>query len=438
MRSSPSARSCHPFAAALLLVLLLLPVGLPAESAAAEAGRYHFDSGVSHFRNDELRQALQAFERAREDGMDTPRLRFNLALTHYKLGDYARARALFRGLVDTSGFDAMAHYHLGLIAERDNDRQRAAQRYREALERSGPTSLRRLAEAGLERTRGVRQTSFYLFGGGGLDDNPALLNDINRGETESDSYLELFGHAAHRRGAGIFDGNVFLRRYNSAAFANTALLSGSAGRQTALAGGTLQYRAEITAIRIDDERLQEEYAGRLDWERPLGSARYLDARLTATRVQAAEDFDFLSGWRYRARLRGSGRLGSGWWRAGYQFELNDREDIAEDGDFFSRSPLRQRLRLEMGHPLPGAFSLESRLSYRHSRYRNKDRFGNEDGSTTEQRRTENRLAARIGTRWRLSQAWSTLIEYEYRDNRSSFDSFSYDRHTLLLGLEWRR
>lgn len=420
----------------MLAAFLFLAVGMPAPAPAAESGRYYFDEGVSHFRNDELRAALQAFQRARDAGMDTPKLRFNLALTHYKLRNYERAETAFEDLTGTPGFGAMAHYHLGLIAERRGRNGQAADRYEQARELAETDALRRLAEAGLDRTRGVRETSIYAFAGGGLDDNPSLLNDIDRGDTDSDSYLELFGYASHQRGAGIFDASVFLRRYDNTSRTNTALLSGSAGRETALAGGTLQYRGEVVAIRVDDARLQEEYTGRLDWERALGGSRYLDARLTATRVQADDRYDFLTGWRYRARLRGSGRLGHGWWRAGYRLEWNDREDIEEPDAFFSRSPIRHRLRLEAGQPLPGPFSLQARLGYRHSRYQDADRFRNADGSATQKRRTEDRLSARMSTRWRVTKRWSALLEYELRDNSSSFESFEYQRNTLLLGLEW--
>lgn len=438
MTASPSAGLRYLRAVALVLVALQLGIGMPITGAAAESGRYHFDEGVSHFRNDELRKALGAFQRARDAGMDTPKLHFNMALTHYKLRNYDRAETALESLADTSGFDAMARYHLGLIAERRGRDAEAARRYQQARDRADTDALRRLTEAGLGRTRSIRETSVYAFAGGGFDGNPSLLNDINRGDTDSDGYLELFGYASHRRGAGIFDASAFLRRYDSTRRANTALLSGSAGRQTAFAGGTLQYRGELAAIRIDDERLQEEYTGRLDWQRALGGSRYLDARLAATRVQADDSYDFLTGWRYRARLRTSGRLGRGWWRTGYRIEFNDRDDLEEPEAFFSRSPIRHRLRLEVGQPLPGPFSLEARLAYRHSRYRDADRFSNTDGSTTEKRRTEDRLSARLGTRWRFGRNWSALLEYEYRDNNSSFDSFAYQRNTLLLGLEWSR
>lgn len=436
MTTSPSARLRYPHIVTLALIALHLSLATPLSAGAAESGRYHFDEGVSHFRNDELRAALQAFQRASDAGMNTPKLRFNLALTHYKLRNYERAQSLLETLTDTSGFDGMAHYHLGLIAERRGANDAAANRYQQARERAETDSLRRLAQAGLGRTRGIRETRIYAFAGGGLDDNPSLLNDVSRSNNDSDSYLELFGYASHRRGAGIFEGSAFLRRYDSTPDANTALLSVSAGRQTELAGGRLQYRGEIAAVSVDDERLQEEYTARADWERALGGSRFLDARLAATRVQADDRFDFLTGWRYRARLRTAGQLGRGWWRAGYRFELNDRDDIEEPDAFFSRSPIRHRLRLEAGHPLPGPFSLQARLGYRHSRYQDADRFSNADGSTTQKRRTEDRLSARLSTRWRFTKSWSALLEYEYRDNSSSFDSFEYQRNTLLLGLEW--
>ena len=147
MTASPSAGLRYLRAVALVLVALQLGIGMPITGAAAESGRYHFDEGVSHFRNDELRKALGAFQRARDAGMDTPKLHFNMALTHYKLRNYDRAETALESLADTSGFDAMARYHLGLIAER---RGRDAEEWPEG-------SASRLAPAGRRRRRRRRR-----------------------------------------------------------------------------------------------------------------------------------------------------------------------------------------------------------------------------------------------------------------------------------------
>lgn len=419
------------------IVLTTLLAGLQPPVVAAQSGAYHFDKGVQQYRQGSYQAALGAFQRAQEAGMDTPRLRFNLALTHYKLRDYPQAATLFDSLTETSGFDAMAQYHLGLIDERMGRDDAAARRYEAALERAERNSnLRALADAGLLRTRGIRDTDLYLFAGGGFDDNPSLLNESSLEDSDRDHYLEFFGFAGHQRGAWLYEAGLYTRRYGETDRANTALLSAAVGRQTDLAEGEFEYRAEAATVRVDSERLQEEYSARFDWERRIGDGLYLDSRLRLTRVEAADDVDFLTGWRHRARLRTIGSLGKGWWRLGYRFEFNDREDI-DDGDrFFSRSPLQHRIRLDAGHPLPGPFSLEARLAYRHSRYQDPDRFTNSDGSTTVKRRSEDRLVARLGTRWRIASAWNLLLEYEYQDNSSSFERFEYQRNTVLLGLEW--
>lgn len=425
----------HRWIATLVLAALL--AGLHTPVVAAQSGAYHFDRGVQHYRQGAYQNALDAFRRAREAGMDSNRLRYNLALTHYKLRDYAASETLFQSLTETADFVAMAQYHLGLIEERRDRDTAAARRYQAAAERAdASSSLYELAQAGLSRTRGLRETSIYAFAGGGIDDNPALLNEANLSNGDREGYLEFFGFVGHQRGAWLMEAGLYTRQYSETDEATTGLLTGAIGRQTQLAGGEFEYRAEAATVRVDRERLQEEYSTRFDWERRIGPSLYLDSRLRLTRIEAADNFDFLTGWRHRARLRTIGTIASGWWRLGYRFEWNDREDITNGDRFFSRSPLRHRIRLDAGHPLPGPFSLEGRLAYRHSRYREPDRFTNSDGSTTEQRRTEDRLVARLGTRWRLSQAWNVLLEYEYQDNSSSFDSFDYERNTVLLGVEW--
>jgi hypothetical protein len=128
-------------------------------------------------------------------------------------------------------------------------------------------------------------------------------------------------------------------------------------------------------------------------------------------------------------------MGSARLRAHYRFEGNDRRDLnTAGGDFFSHSPLRNQVRLAFSHPFGATCTLEWRADYRHSYFRDPNRF--DDGGPVTKRRVEQLTLAGLQLRTRTRAAWDWLLEYQYSHNRSTLEEFEYDRHLLLVGLEW--
>lgn len=417
-------------------VAMMVAVLLLATAEVEASGGADFDAGVAAFRDGRLHDALAHFSSAQAAGLDTPRLQYNLALTHYRLRHYDASEGLFRSLLASPEFEAPAAYHLGLIAERRGDPLAARAWHARVHAQSGDEALRALAEAGLERVRAFRDTTVYVFAGSGFDSNPALLDDPARLESRQDAFFETLADVAHQRNALLLDAGVYVRQHVSAHEFSIALLRAAVGRQYRVGGGHLRVRADIAATRADGSRLQEAFSGLFDWQRDLRGARMLELRGEAARILSAQRFDYLSGWRYGGEARLSGDWRQNWVRLGYRLELNDRRDLRRDDDFFSQSPLHQRLRLEGHRRIAANFDLEGRAEVRHSRYRGENRFVDDDGEAVSRRRREHRIAVRGGLRWWLAPRWSVLGEYEYTYNSASIDLLDYRRSTVLLGVEW--
>ena len=80
---------------------VVLPLMLVQEPGIADTdpARTSLEQGVQAFRNGDYEQALQHFGHARELGVDTPGLHYNLGATYYRLGRYSESRGEFEQLL---------------------------------------------------------------------------------------------------------------------------------------------------------------------------------------------------------------------------------------------------------------------------------------------------------------------------------------------------
>src|SRR5688572_23158740 len=112
------ARKCmHLRAPRFALALALCLCLAPGPAAAADRTQV-FDDAVAAFRAGDYDAALRSFLVARHLGLDTPGLRYNLGVTYYRLQRYAEAQAAFEALSHDPLWSALAHYNLGLVAQR--------------------------------------------------------------------------------------------------------------------------------------------------------------------------------------------------------------------------------------------------------------------------------------------------------------------------------
>jgi tetratricopeptide (TPR) repeat protein len=422
-----------------LTCLLLLLFALAAH--AAEPGRESFDAGVAAYRSGDVAGALTAFEQARDAGYDTPQLRFNLGLCYYRLERYAESRAQFEALRSQPGYAGVADFHLALIAAREGNEGGARDLWR-SLERGPDAALAQRASAALERLSAPESApgaTGYLLAGVGYDDNPVLLDESVQpaggiGSAEADVFAVFtapLGGTA--RAATVLHAGAWLKDYFEDNGADQRGLFVGLARETADRARRGSFGLDASASTLDGEDFLRIVS--VDAMRGVAltaaGARYL-AQLS--RIDAAEPYGHLEGWRARLGASRAWRAGEGLLRLGYEFEANDRQDLADGNEFFSHSPLRHRFDLALERPT-GRGSWRWTLRWRESRSRDPDRY-TQGMAVVEQRRTESLLQA--GVQWRRAFArdlyW--LLEYQYSSNDATPDAFDYTRNAGLLGLEW--
>lgn len=420
--------------------LALLLANGPAQ--AAVPGEPEFRGAVESFSAGAFERALQGFLAARRAGLDTPALHFNLGATYYRLQRYAEARGEFQALVRDPRWAALAHYNLGLTAQRMGEAGEAWVQFNLAHGDATDPGLRALAGAALQRLDGASLPSrtgrlVSLSLGYDSDPAPATEEALTGARPGGDYFAEavavltrgLGGEAAPLWNA---HGALVLRKYlDRDEFDLQGLRAGvrrdiDSGRARHGLGGY------ISVVYLDGALLEQTLALEAQARARLAGGRDLRGRYELARVDGGSNYGYLGGW--RQRLSAEAGLGGrrALWRAGYQLEIEDRRDLRQDGEFFSYSPTRHLLFASVESPDAAGWRVHARVEYRASRY--PDPYLLEGGSRAIDRRDD-----RYGLVLRASRAVGlarrAFVEYGGYRNASTIERYDYRRGQLFLGVE---
>jgi len=186
-----------PVFALIMLVLILAVISLQANAGTEVES---FQEGVFSFKKGDYPEARKAFEKARNEGLDSASLHYNLGVTYYRLGEYDNAATEFELLTEEPKWKNLAYYNLGLVAEKQGLKKKAKDYYQSALSQQ-ESKVNTLANRALSRLMGPQSPS-YLFASlfAGSDDNVTLVPDQ---ETEGSEDNQLTGFIT---GNGVWKG----------------------------------------------------------------------------------------------------------------------------------------------------------------------------------------------------------------------------------------
>jgi tetratricopeptide (TPR) repeat protein len=422
-------------------VALLLLLQAPAPAAAAFPGEQDFNRAIASFNAGDFAAALQRFLAARQAGLDTPGLRFNLGATYYRLHRYAEAREEFLALARNPQWAALAHYNLGLTAMRLGEAGQAQMHFDRAQRTTTDSNLRALAGVALERLGRATlppRTGTLISLAGGHDSNPALYTDNTTagGRAGGDYFVEalaastrsLSGNSALGWNA---HGAAVLRKYLDQG--EFDLQGWRAGISRDADSGSTQFSAggNYGAVYFDGHLLEQAAALDVQARTRLDAGRDLRGRYHLARIDGGSAYGHLDGWQQRLSVD----AGFGWrralWRAGYELDIEDRRDFRQGNEFLSYSPRRHLLFAAAELPAVAGWRAEARAEYRASRYRDPYRYA--DGSVVARRDDRYGLALRASRG--VSAGRRAFLEYSYYRNDSSIDDYDYRRSQLMVGIE---
>ncbi|MBN4079563.1 tetratricopeptide repeat protein [Beggiatoa alba] len=417
-------------------------------TAFAGSAKENFELGIKTATSGDNTAALQYFKKAKQAGLNSAALKYNLAVSYYKLQQYENSRKIFSELTDIATFEQLAYFNLGLVANKQKDEAAAIRWFQRAHRNLSNEKIRSLAAVALERlgvsARNLRRTVSDWTGAVSsalvYDSNVALVNEDLLGVTsESDTAVDLSVTAGRWLKGNINSGvrlrlSARLRKYSKLSQSDDSQLSVRVLRYDRLGDWKLRLGGSWDEIYYNGSEYQRVVSADVRGRTVLSSGNQLRLRYKLSRIQATDSvFDYLDGWRQQFRMGLQQRREASKFRYYYQLELNHRDDrIGTIDPFISYSPTRHTLRATGWWRLASRWYLRLDARFRYSDY-NDDNI--QVGNITEHRQdSQGRLSARISRKF--DRRWELHAQYIGTNNDSSVDRRSYDRSIAKVGVSW--
>lgn len=425
-----------------LFTRVILPVYLLLCSSILSAQPAVFQSGLDAARNGDYQQALQYFLQAREQGMDSGRLYYNIGVSQYKLGHYEAATQAFEQAARDPELQALAYYNLALVANAQHDKATALTWTQRSLASTQDEQLSRLATA-MERhlsskpESGVPSMTTLFSAHSGYDDNvilqadSQLLTASNQGDTFANAfYFARLPLATHGPYNWNIDASIFTQQYLRLHDYDLSML------QT---GGVVDRR--FSSWRLEGALTAAIYTlagnGLYRTLTMKATARWRQAKrhwsgfAEISNIDAANAaYDYLGGQLYRSGVSASWRSEDRRrYNVAYTIENNDRQDLTTATTFTSYSPLRQSLDLSVEMDIRDRMSGKLELEGRNSRYRDQ----NISATASAIQRREQRYRLSAGLTYQLREAVDLTAECRLLSNYSNIDRYDYTDSIVQFG-----
>jgi tetratricopeptide (TPR) repeat protein len=429
---------------AALVFFLGMHLGAPALATPAEDYR----KGMQAFGSGQYPLALSHFIAARDGGMNSVTLNYNLGSTYFRLGRFDEALAQFGAVARHPAWAELAHYNMGLIEEVQKRGDAALEHFRIAYQVARTTQVGALAAAKLEAlaTPATAAADSSWAGlvslGAGHDDN-VLLSDSQStlgASNRSDRFGELQAYASrYVRGgfeagwrldlAGYYRAYAELDDYN-----------------LGIASANLQYNRLFTHWYLESAGKLEAQASGSDYLATVGSYTLqamhaagpliLRLRNELSYYEPGPRHDFIGGWQNRSAIELSRRFTRARLRFGYELEANRRKDDAAGSEFTSYSPVRHRLFADLRHGITAQLQVYGRVEYRWSKYLDPNVVLDSSSATFTATRKDNRLTGALRLTYQPGSHWRWFADYQRAENDSNFGQYAYTNGQVGVGMEF--
>lgn len=421
---------------------------LPAVPALAGGitAQAHFSQGVAAFNSGYFQRAITEFEAAREQGLASDTLWYNLGVAYYRQGQFSQAERAFSRLLRGANRD-LARYNLGLVALGADQPDMAQAYFQDVYSHADSAKLRTLASRQLDQLdplqfpdrNDVWSASVGLSSG--YDSNLSRVAD-GKPSFEGDAFLESFATGAVQlsgtwRDGLRADGLLYGRQYRANDQYDTDYVEMGLKQSLPIGPGLAEARASLSRSWLDGDALERELE--LTTSYRLGGcglallSANCEASLSAARVDGGPGFEEYDGRRFSAAFELDGDW-QGWQlRSRYRYDINRRRDLQTATEFYSESPARHEVMVAGWHPLTRRLSFGARVEYRLSRYRDAHRLMTRNGLLVEQRLDHRRRGA-VMLEYRLSSRWTATGEWDAQDNQSSLPRYEYTRQVVMVGI----
>lgn len=383
-----------------------------------------FAAGTSAYAEQDYFRALSYFQEARDAGIQGPAVHYNIAVCHYRLGDYDAAGSAFSLLADRfPAMRALAQYNLGLVAQRQGDDQAARQRFRQALENSDDETIQRLATAQLSPAPAVESGRWYRQINTRIshDDNVRLVSDDvpspsgQSAESMSTEYWASISGPLSGAPGFRFDGSLYSVRYQDASFYDQNYLRLGGVYRWQWGNWLAEVGPQLSLSTLDGDGYEERTGVAFRVTRSINAELAFRGRFSHDEVDAGDArFAFVEGSRDWLELSLDRRNAAKRVTFSYALESNDRgPNIAST---------RHKLSLRHRYSINTRWETDIEGSFRRSSY-----------DDLAQPRDEDLTSLSFGLTRNLANDWRINGTVAWYDN-SAVAPFSYDRNRFSIAL----
>jgi len=389
-----------------------------------------YEQGVAAYKAGDNASAVTYFESALKQGMDTISLKYNLASSYYKAGRYKDAKKYFTLLNQTVEMRDIAEYHLGVIAIKEKDRA-LAQRYFTSVVNSGKDEMlvklsnKHLLTLDEKEDRWKSNVTLNL----GHDDNISSVSEDSVLDT-ADTFYELSASSnllisGKRKHGWLADVAVYGIDYNDIDTNDQNVISLGIKRSMQFDDWNTSARLSVSDSTYGGDDLQT--ISKLDFRgrKQFSKNEWVNMRYRVEDIKSNQTiYDYLEGWRQRASIEYQNLTQNNIKQFQYELELNSRGELLTDSGAYEYSPTRHTVRGIYTHFVNKQWWLIGDASYR---------FSDFDASSTLDR-DDNQWRFSLSTDYRFDKTLKLTAKYQYTDNSSTLDQYSYDKSVIKIGL----
>jgi len=398
-------------------------------SQHAIAAATDWANGATAFQSGDYQSALQYFQTAKRDGQEGPAVHYNIAVCHFKLGNFEQSATGFQLIADQyPSMRGLAEYNLGLLAQRRRDFEAAVEHFLSAYRLSPDNrKLRILVSNRLREVEPELRTASLWTGAlgmrAGCDDNVALRDETGLPSTLSttspvaDLFASIKGPYNGKSGFRVLGSLYLIKNFDADEF-----------DQSEVYGGVMydwrpgEWRLQLglhgSAGTLGGDGFDRKAGGDIQAIRYLNRQSEVSLSYVYDDVQEVEVdalFEGIAGSRQQLQARYRWYSGERRFALRYRQEENDRLDPQV-------SPQRKSLSAAYRFQPTSGWGYEGGFSYRASRF---------DEMAVP--RDEDLLTVNVAITRPIDRNWLLLIDFQYSNNDSSDPIFSYDRNVITVG-----
>lgn len=404
------------------------------------AAQDDFQSGLQAFKNKQYPQAIRLFDRARQQGMKTPALYYNLAVSYFKTGNYTQAKIWFNNASQYKKIKYLSEYNLGLVAIKQGDNKTALGHFKRVSKHAREENLVKLANYQISQLYQKSPKSWSAFAQVkyGHDDNVTTAIDSSPTKQASD-YMDLYAYGSAtvsgtpKQGL-MMNAYVLDTRYTSSGQNDMQVRSLGLTRTFAPGKWRNAVGIDYQNTTLDGQNFQDSINFEARTLYNLSSESNLRLRYRYYDINSKPPYTELSGNKQRLRLEYRWYPGADTLKLYYEYETNDRNEASTTTS--SYSPTRHTLRGAYTYAFSDKLALTGDLAYRISDYPAKT-YTNPTpppNSLTKAGREDTRVKANLELAYYLNRIWFLTAEYNYTNNDSDDPVYRYKRKISSISI----